>query len=336
MLPHNSVTHLLFVTTPGALAYGLLAHLLFQQDELQSLYGLLTLGFICLMPLVLGALVVLLAPRRYRASRTYALLAPMAVALIFLLAAAVLLQELWICLLMAAPFALVLALVGGLLTYLLRRRQSAESGGGQLMLLLLLLSPYWFTPLEQQLPTRTERYRVETAVYIQASPETVWQNVIRVPAIQPAEQRLSFFHLVGVPQPLEAELVSEGVGGGRYGRFARGLLFVETITEWEPERHIRFEIEPQHMSRPTPPLDQIGGTHYDIEAAAYTLEPQPDGRVLLRLSGEYRLTTRFNGYGRLWMDMAMRDFQNYVLQVVKARAEQGQPGAQGVMGHGTS
>lgn len=325
MLRYDRSTSLFFVTVPGALAYGLLAHLVFQQSSLQSVYGLLTIGFICLMPLVLGALVMLLAPRRYRSSRLYVTLAPLGVGLLFLLIGAVWLKELWICLLMASPFVLGLALIGGIVVYVWWQRQTTTDTGSQIMMLLLLLSPYWFTPLEQQFPVRTEQYQVETAVRIEASPEVIWQNVIRVSEIQPAEQQLSLFHVLGVPQPLEAQLQSAGVGGTRYGRFARGLVFVETITEWQPQQRIRFEIEPQHTTRPLPPLDQIGGPHYDIEAAAYTLEPQSDGSVLLSLSGEYSLTTRFNGYGRLWMDLAMRDFQNYVLQVVKVRAERAQP-----------
>lgn len=320
----NRLTPALLVAVPAALAYGLLARLLFQQPALGDLLGLLTIGFICLTPLVIGALAVLLAPRRYRTSMKYALLVPLGVASLFLIVAGFLTQELLICLLMAAPFALALAVAGGLLVNLWWRRRPEPGAGSNLMMLLLLFSPYLLTPLENQLPNRTNYYTVEASVIIEASADVVWNNIIRVPEIQPAEQRFSVFHLVGVPQPLEAQLLSEGVGGRRTGRFAEGLLFAESITIWEPQQHIRFEIEPHYTSAPKPPLDQIGGPHYDIQAAAYAIEPIGDGSVRLYLSGDYTLTTRFNGYGRLWMDFAMRDFQNYVLHVVKMRAENSQ------------
>ena len=317
----NKPVPALLVAVPAALAYGVLARLIFQQPALRDLLGLVTIGFTCLAPLVVGALVVLLAPRRYRTSIKYALLMPVGVASLFLIIVGLFTQELLICLLMAAPFVLALAVVGGLLVSLWWRRRPVPDSGSNVMVLLLLLSPYLFTPLENQLPTQRNYYIVETAIVIEASPEVVWENIIRVPEIQPAERRFSAFHLLGVPQPLEAHLLSEGVGGERSGRFAGGLLFAERITVWEPQRQIRFEIEPHHLATPRPPLDQIGGPYYDIQAAAYTIEPLPDGSVRLYLSGDYSLRTHFNGYGRLWMDFAMRDFQNYVLSVVKTRSE---------------
>ena len=318
----NKPVPALLVAVPAALAYGLLTRLLFQQPEVRDLLGLVTIGFICLAPLVVGALVVLLAPHRYRTSNKYALLMPMAVATLFLIIVGLFTQELLICLLMAAPFALALAVVGGFLVSLWWRRRPEADNGSNIMVVVLLFSPYVFTPLENQVPIPTGSYTVETAVMIEASPDVVWENIIRVPEIEPAEQRFSAFHLLGVPQPREARLLSEGVGGERTGRFAGGLLFAERITVWEPQRQIRFEIEPHHLGDPRPPLDQIGGPYYDIQAAAYTIEPLPDGSVRLYLSGDYTLRTRFNGYGRLWMDFAMRDFQNYVLSVVKTRSEQ--------------
>ena len=60
---------------------------------------------------------------------------------------------------------------------------------------------------------------------------------------------------------------------------------------------------------------------FDTLDGRYAIEPLADGRVLLHLSSEHRLSTRFNFYAGWWTDWIMRDTQNYILAVVKARCE---------------
>ena len=45
---------------------------------------------------------------------------------------------------------------------------------------------------------------------------------------------------IGFPRPIEATLSYEGVGGVRHASFERGLMFVETVTDWEPEHRLAF------------------------------------------------------------------------------------------------
>ena len=306
-----------------AVAYSLSVYLIFQQGDRQGYLDMLSVGFICVLPFVVGPLVVWFAPSRYRGSVAYALLAPSGAVLLFAAITAVFLGELWVCIVMVSPIVLGLAAISGLATNAIRRRWRDDHNDTTMnaIVLFLLASPFAFTPLELKWEAPTAVYHVTTQIHINATPDEVWQQIIRVPRITPAEQRPSLFHLLGVPQPLEAQLVSEGVGGQRYGLFAGGLLFDERITAWEPGRHIAFNITPRHTANTQLPLRQIGGDVYDIRSAAYTIESVPEGGVMLYLEGGYSLTSHFNGYGRLWMDLIMRDFQNYVLQTVQQRAE---------------
>ena len=182
---------------------------------------------------------------------------------------------------------------------------------------MLITSPYVVTPLENQLPTETSYYSVQSHVIVEASPEQIWENIIRVPPIAPHEQRTTLFHLMGIPQPLEAKLLRPGVGGERHGLFSEEMHFVETITHWQPGEAIRFTIAPQHQT----PLTLIGSDYFDVTAATYRLEPLADGRTILYLSCDYALTTHFNGYGRFWLDLMIQDFQQYILQIVQGRVE---------------
>ena len=102
------------------------------------------------------------------------------------------------------------------------------------------------------------------------------------------------------------------------------MLFIETITHWEAGRRLRFTIEAQTDSIPPTTLDRhvtIGGPYFDVLSGEYTIEPRPDGTVLLHLASELRVSTHFNLYARPWVDAIMRSIQVEILEVVRARSE---------------
>jgi hypothetical protein len=148
--------------------------------------------------------------------------------------------------------------------------------------------------------------------------------VVEVPTIRPEEMRPALFLRLGFPRPLNATLERHEVGGRRYARFERGVLFIETITDWIPEQRLKFTIEPQTDSIPPTTLDRhvtIGGPYFDVLTGEYTIEPLPDGAVVLHLASELRVTTRFNFYAGPWVDAIMRSIQVHILEVLRARAE---------------
>jgi len=162
---------------------------------------------------------------------------------------------------------------------------------------------------------------VENSVTVHASPEAVWRQIVRVPAIQESEQSFSPLHLLGLPRPVEATLSFEGIGAVRHASFERGLVFVETVNEWRPDQSIGFSIVRDRTSPPPEPLGAIGGPAFDMLSGRYEIEPLPDGRVVLHLSSAHRLTTRFNWYAGTWTEPIMSELQRYILAIVKARAE---------------
>jgi hypothetical protein len=162
---------------------------------------------------------------------------------------------------------------------------------------------------------------VETAVLINAPPEIIWQNIIRVPEIQPEERTFALSHLLGLPEPVGATLIEEGSGAVRQGHFANGLLFHETITEWEPLQKVSFDIDADTSQASEAYLKMIGSDYVDILGGTYLMELLADGRIRLSFTSQHRLSTNFNFYSSLWSDFLIRDFQNYILRVIKARVE---------------
>jgi hypothetical protein len=119
-------------------------------------------------------------------------------------------------------------------------------------------------------------------------------------------------------------LIGTGVGAVRHATFERGVLFVETITKWEPEKDLAFTIKADTAHIPPTTLDQhvtIGGPYFDVLEGEYRIEPSGPGKVILHLSSQHRLSTRFNSYAGFWTDFIMRDTQEYILEIIKRRCE---------------
>jgi hypothetical protein len=72
---------------------------------------------------------------------------------------------------------------------------------------------------------------------------------------------------------------------------------LETVTDWVPERRLRFTIAAQTDSIPASTLDEhvtIGGPYFDVLSGRYDIRAAPNGGVVLDLTSELRVSTHFN------------------------------------------
>jgi hypothetical protein len=225
-----------------------------------------------------------------------------------------------ICILMATPIALVCGSIGGIIGGIMGRYGKLS----RTATLSVAILPFVLGPAEARLTTPDQTRTVSSEIRIHASPTVVWQNIERVPAISQSEIRTTWAQQIGFPRPVEATLSYEGVGGVRHASFERGLLFIETVTAWEPERRLAFSIKADTASIPTTTLDEhvtIGGRYFDVLDGEYQIEPLANGDVLLHLTSHQRLSTDFNGYAGLWTDGVMQSLQTSILQVIQHRCE---------------
>jgi hypothetical protein len=225
-----------------------------------------------------------------------------------------------ICVLFALPGALICAALGGIIGGLLGRRNRIRSS----TLACVVLLPFLLAPLETMIAPPVETRTVANEIRIHAPAEVVWRNIERVPAIAPTEIRTTWAQHIGFPKPVEATLSYEGVGGVRHASFERGLMFIETVTAWEPENRLAFGIKADTAKIPATTLDEhvtIGGHYFDVLDGEYSLETAPDGDTILHLKSEQRLSTDFNAYAGLWTDAVMRTLQGSILEVIRRRCE---------------
>jgi hypothetical protein len=302
--------------------YGILARLVFGLDRFKDEFGVMTASFIFLIPFGLGIAAVMVGERHGRWKWWQWIVIPWLAALLALGSALALAWEGIICVFLWVPLFLVLSslggLVGALVGYLLRKR------GRMLFLATFLILPFVTAPLEHRIPLPDDRRVVRTEIEIAAAPEVVWRNIARVPAIRPEEQGPSLFHALGFPRPIEATLSHEGLGGVRHASFEGGVVFIETVTEWQPGHRLAFTIAADPASIPQTTLDEhvtVGGPFFDVLSGEYEIEGVAPGKVVLHLASTHRLSTHFNLYSGIWTDKIMRDVQEYILEIIKRRCE---------------
>jgi hypothetical protein len=296
--------------------YGVTARVAVGSTLLGGVFGVMTVSFLFLVPVVMGFLTVYPVTRP---SWTFRLLAPWLPVTLSVLVAWAVGWEGAICIVMGLPLLLILSSAGGMLG-----ASAARRAGPVVIALVPLLS----SPLERLMPVAVSHRRVETSIRIAAAPSAVWDQIVEVPVIGPEEQRSALFTRMGFPRPVSATLSRHGVGGIRLARFEGGVLFVETITDWESERLLRFSIRPETDSIPAATLDRhvvVGGPYFDVLTGTYGIEPMDSGEVILHLASELRVSTPFNFYSGPWADAIMRSIQANILEVVRRRAEQARP-----------
>jgi hypothetical protein len=313
----------------GGLAYGLLLRYMLFTKTISMVVPVMSIAFLMLGPFTIGFLSVWLIERSRPIHIVYWIFfpwAPVVAGVLFSIAA---LWEGFICAIMFAPVGMVFASAGGALGGLLGKRQRLGSSAN-IIAACILFFPLMVGPWEHRVFLRNEIREVQTSIDIQATPAKVWRNIERVLPIQVAELPSSWARSIGFPAPIEATLSYRGVGGVRHATFAGGVLFIENVDVWEPERRLAFSIHAQSAQIPPTTLDEhvtVGGPFFDVLRGVYELEPLPNGVTRLHLSSQERVSTDFDWYAHLWTDAVMRDLQNTILQVIRHRCEAGDASA---------
>src|SRR2546422_11408395 len=116
-----------------------------------------------------------------------------------------------ICILMAAPFALGLAALGGMLGYAIQAGYWLNKGTPAMLSILLLFAPA-FRGVERWVRLPAETFEVRTAIEANAPPEKVWNQVVASAEIRRPKD---FVFRAGIADPLRPEFSGHGAGAAR-------------------------------------------------------------------------------------------------------------------------
>ena len=136
-----------------------------------------------------------------------------------------------VCIVMAAPVALLPALVGGLLGHAIAvnwKRPPRQVLPGLALLPLIFAS-------EAALPAGVG-FDTQATIEIGAPPEAVWQVLLDMDLSQ---EPVALPFRLGLAYPLRGKVLGEGTGALRVGEFSTGTVR-EQVTEWIPNRKLAF------------------------------------------------------------------------------------------------
>lgn len=288
-----------------------------------SVYGLgiygVTLFFVT--PFVMGSVSGFLfnrpSPRKLGATLGVALVSVALASLSMLLFA----LEGLVCLLMAMPIGVVLALFGAVIGRAMAVSTNTPVAHTAAMA-LLLPGVAGAEAQVQQLPL----HEVVTAIEIDAPPEAVWPNVIGFSELDPPAEWV--FH-TGIAYPVRARIEGAGVGAVRRCEFSTGA-FVEPITTWDPPRRLGFDVTAQPPAmKEWSPFQYVHPPHLDgslrSRRGEFRLIPLANGRTRLEGSTWYQLSMFPSLYWKAWSDGMLHEIHLRVLRHVKRLSEASAP-----------
>ena len=226
-----------------------------------------------------------------------------------------------LCLVMAAPIMLVLALLGATVGYFLQRRGLPPELATTALGLALAAAPI-LMGAERAAALQAPLFEVRSAVEVAAPPEVVWRSVVSFSDIPPPTEWL---FRAGIAYPLRATIEGHGAGAVRRCVFTTGP-FVEPIAVWDEPRLLSFEV----VSLPPPmqewtPYRHVRPPHLDgflrAERGEFRLTELPGGRTRLEGSTWYRHNMWPAAYWQLWSDAIIHRIHSRVLRHIQREAE---------------
>ncbi len=226
-----------------------------------------------------------------------------------------------ICLGMALPLALVLALFGSFIGWVLQKRPSFAPSTLNVVSVGFLVIPGLIL-LEHSFGGPPPLYQVKTAVVIKSSPEKVWTNVVSFSQLPPPTEVM---FSTGVAYPIRAEIRGRGVGAVRHCIFSTGP-FVEPITTWDEPRLLAFDVTEQPRAMEELSLyNELKPPHLDnyflSRKGQFELKALPDGTTLLEGTTWYENRFWPAPYWHLWSDYIIHRIHTRVLSHIKTLAE---------------
>jgi hypothetical protein len=278
------------------------------------------------LPFCLGLFAVLThsyhQPRGYGECVTVAIL-PIAILGAILLMVA---MEGVICLLMAAPLAAILALLGGSLGFVIQAAHWGRRNAPAILSMAVLLTPGVYG-IEHFTRPQAGVFEVKSAIEMSAPPEKVWQQVVAFTEIPPPQEML---FRAGIAYPIRAEITGHGAGAVRHCVFSTGP-FVEPIVVWDEPHLLRFSVtaNPAPLNELTP-YGHIEPRHlhgyFESHQGQFLLTELPGGRTRVEGTTWYSHSLWPETYWHWWSGYVIHRIHIRVLEHIRVEVEHGSDG----------
>jgi hypothetical protein len=220
----------------------------------------------------------------------------------------------FICVLMALPIVVPLAILGSVLAYCAGGLSHPKRPA--VMSLLLPMS------LLVDVNARPPVYSVTTSIVVNAPPERVWKYVVAFPDI-PA--RPDWVLRTGIAYPLRTRIAGSGIGARRSCDLSTGAV-EERVVVWDQPRWLRFVVTAtppamREMGLYGPIYPKHLNGYYIAKEGQFALTPLPGGRTLVVGTSWYQHGLGPAGYWRWWSDTVVHHVHRRVLEHIRALSE---------------
>jgi hypothetical protein len=280
-------------------------------------------SFIFIAPILVGAITVYIAETIERRSWTYYLWAPFVANCLFVLGTLVIMVEGLICAIIIIPMFAVIGALGGLAMGAVCRMTNWPKQA----IYSLAVLPIALGLGGDYLPTPTVLSSVQRSIVVSVSPARVWEQLNNTTRIQPEEFGATWAARIGVPMPQSGVTEMTAQGRVRKSLWDKAVHFDEPITDWQPERFMRWTYRFDPTSFPPNALDDhvmIGGHYFDLRDTSFTLTPVAAG-TRLDIEAHYRVSTQFNFYADPVAQLLLGNMLETGLTFYKNRSEEALP-----------
>lgn len=232
------------------------------------------------------------------------------------LALVVLALEGIVCILLAAPLAVPIVMLGAALGRgLAVARHNRRNPLASVAVLPLIFMLEAAIPPEAPIATHYE-------IDIAAPADRIWQELTSSQSIVVAPGLPA---LAGLAYPISGKLVGEGVGAKRIGAFSTGIA-TEVVTEWKQDKVLAFRVEDQPPAmEEMSPYRRVHAPHvqgyFVTGETRFELTSIGLNRTLLRVSSEHRLRIDPVPYWEPIARLAIRQNVGRVLEDIQEKSE---------------
>jgi hypothetical protein len=272
-------------------------------------------GLFVMTPFLVGIITGYVVNRGRPHSRGETLLAVTAAGMLGTVALLMLALEGFMCIVLIAPLAAVLAAIGGDIGRAAAKRFHPRQPLYSVAFLPLVFLLDAAMPPELPIVTRT-------SIDIAAPPGTVWQSLTADRAVAAAP---GIVGMAGLAYPVASRIAGEGPGAHRIGVFSTGTAD-ERITVWQPGRALAFRVvrQPPAMEEMSP-YRQLHTPHligyFDTGETRFDLVPLAGGRTRLTATADHVLRIDPTPYWEPIARWAIKRNVTRVLTDVRSDAE---------------
>jgi hypothetical protein len=280
-----------------------------------------SVGYLLIVPLIMGYLPFLLDPKVFANSCLKAALFPLISSFLFLyFAFTAKYEDLGCLVILLPPYAIVSVLVSLIFRYFIQVKIENKQKNTNRNTLFIIVIPIILSNVEKYIEKKESNFKVSQTIEIDAPRDVIWNNLASVPVLTNYIDN-SLYNYLGFPNPVKSEYNSKT--NTRLGYFDNGIILNEKIIESDEFKKMSFSInvDKSELDNSQTFKHVLKNKNLVFSSITYQLEPINKSQTKLTLVCDYKIRTNVPFYGEFCSENIISDFENKLLNALKKRIE---------------